>query len=36
MQPKDYTVEDVVRLVRISFSGTTANIDIVEGENSQQ
>lgn len=31
---KDYTIEDVVRLVSFSFSGVTAKIDIVDGKNS--
>jgi hypothetical protein len=35
-QAKDFTIEDVVRLVSISFSGVTVKIDIVEGDNSQK
>ena len=31
-ETKNYTIEDVVRLVSISFPGVSAKIDIVDGK----
>lgn len=35
-RPKEYTVEDVVKLVRISFLAATAKIDMVEDKITQK
>ena len=35
-RPKEYTVEDVVKLVGVSFLAATANIDMVEDKITQK